>query len=246
LLKVQPKAFPEAKGEQPVFLLESPSIMEIDESQTLQAVSQNCASSRNIVIWVQFETVTMTPDSALELPSANSKIPVRPPGAFGKRKELTAADGHVLLFEYLEEHPLLLFYPGKTNTSNQRRIDICLGMGVVLQSWCLARDGNEQSFTDKLEQKHSGVKWKYGQIRMIPQDKPSPFIGSFPNNEPILSVESHLIRAPACAYDTKCSDFLLVLSPSGNWSIRHISGTLAVGQQQPLAKILPPLASNIK
>ena len=59
-------------------------------------------------------------------------------------------------------------------------------------------------------------------------------------------MESHLIRAPACSYDTKPTDFLLVWSPSGNWSIRRITGALAVGQQQPLVKIHPPLASTIK
>ena len=96
----------------PVFLLESPALRPIEQTRTLQDIVQSFQLTLNVVIWVQFELTSFVPDSATELASANSKLPVRPPGAFGRRKELTATDGHVLLLEYLEEHPLLHFYPG--------------------------------------------------------------------------------------------------------------------------------------
>ena len=98
-----------------MLLLETP-FRKVDASETILSIMQSAELTRNVVIWVQFEDVTVIPDSATELPSSNSKLPVRPPGAFGKKKELTAADGHVLLFEFLEENPLLRFYPGKTTS----------------------------------------------------------------------------------------------------------------------------------
>lgn len=132
---------------------------------------------------------------------------------------------------------------------------------MVLQTWCPLKEGRElQTIQEELERKYDATRWKYGQLKALPPDKPSPFIGPiqvrrllspsfakwFQNEEFVFSVESHLMRAPAYGYATPPTDFLLVRSPSGNWSLRRTNGTISVGQQQPLVKIQPPLASTIK
>ncbi|CAM8954121.1 unnamed protein product [Rhodiola kirilowii] len=43
---------------------------------------------------------------AQKLPGDNK--PLRPPGAFKKKADLSAKDGHIFLMEYCEERPLLL------------------------------------------------------------------------------------------------------------------------------------------
>ncbi|GJS20660.1 transcription initiation factor TFIID subunit 1 isoform X1 [Tanacetum coccineum] len=47
---------------------------------------------------------------AQKLPGENKSL--RPPGAFKKKSDLSARDGHVFLMEYCEERPLLLGNPG--------------------------------------------------------------------------------------------------------------------------------------
>ena len=53
-------------------------------------------------------------------------------------------------------------------------------MGVVLQTTCPTKEGKDvQTIQEQLEKKHEAVKWKYGQVKMHPAGKPSPFIGPF-------------------------------------------------------------------
>ena len=52
--------------------------------------------------------------------------------AVQKTKQLTATDGHILLLEYAEEHPLLLSRPGTLVQSHACRY---VSFGCVLLTW---------------------------------------------------------------------------------------------------------------
>ena len=65
------------------------------------------------VIWVVPSSVNPALSAVTQrLPPDTGEVPVRPPGAFKRLKDLTMGDGHVFLLEYFEENPLVLSNPG--------------------------------------------------------------------------------------------------------------------------------------
>lgn len=78
-------------------------------------------------------------------------------GGAQKKKDLTAAEGHVLLLEYLEEHPLLLSRPA---------------MGARLSSYYRKRfplDAWHQRLAAGAE------RWRLGQVDALQPDDEPPF-----------------------------------------------------------------------
>lgn len=62
----------------------------------------------------------------------------------------------------------------------------------------------------------------------------------------VFSIECNLFRAPACGYDPDKSQFLLMRTASGSYKLRNITGTILIGQQQPLHSIPDPMSSASK
>eukprot|EP00803_Ostreobium_quekettii_P003410 evm.model.scf_125.2 EVM.evm.TU.scf_125.2 scf_125:22519-35862(+) len=226
--QVEEKAFPEAGSRQPTFLSGS-NLQPLASTGPLPRAESKSAG-RQIVIWVVFPQIQMLSGSMLS-PKPDAKGPARPPRAFVKRKDLTAVDGHTIVMEYLEEHPLLLGYSG---------------MGVTLQTWYQAKDASDTGDQMLIEQNPKGKRWKLGAVKMLNSGETTPFLGGLQGGTSQLAVESPMFRSVSVAHDTAPTDFLLIRSPAGSLSLRKIKGTVAVGQQQPLIKIPQPAVSTIK
>ena len=162
--------------------------------------------------------------TAAALPPPASGAPTRPPGAFARRRDVTArGPGHVLLVEHMEECPAALGRPG---------------MGTRLAT-VYRKAGPADAGAPRPGR---GVpRWRLGAVEVLPRDAPCPFLlGSVPPGESVLSVDTGLARAPAAAHDPRASDFLLVRAPTGALALREITGALLVGQHEPLARVPPP------
>ena len=66
------------------------------------------------------------------------------------------------------------------------------------------------------------------------------FLGDVSPGSGRLAVESNMFRTPAAAHAAAASDFLVIRNASGALSVREITGSLAVGQQEPLRRIPQP------
>ncbi|GMH40598.1 hypothetical protein BSKO_08502 [Bryopsis sp. KO-2023] len=227
--QVKVKGFPDAGRVNPIFLT-GQDLRPISVDTTLRGMGLGEAAN-HIVVWVVFQDVQLLPVSASQLPKPDSKTPLRPPGAFGKRKDLTGMDGHLLLLEYMEENPLLFAYPG---------------MGFTIRTWHRQRDREDTDGALLAEDVAAGERWTVGAVKSISRDDPSPFIGTLEEGASRLSVEAPMFRSIASPMDAPPTDFLLIRSAAGALSLREITGTLAVGQQQPLVKIPQPATSALK
>ncbi|KAB1200081.1 Transcription initiation factor TFIID subunit 1 [Morella rubra] len=155
---------------------------------------------------------------AQKLPSENKSL--RPPGAFKKKSELSAKDGHVFLMEYCEERPLLL--------GN-------IGMGARLCTYYQKCAPDDQTGS-MLRNGNSSL----GHVIVLdPADK-SPFLGDIKPGCNQSSVETNIYRAPIFPHKVPSTDYLLVRSAKGKLSIRRIDKIDVVGQQEPLMEVISP------
>ncbi|KAL9680493.1 hypothetical protein QQ045_018372 [Rhodiola kirilowii] len=155
---------------------------------------------------------------AQKLPGDNK--PLRPPGAFKKKADLSAKDGHIFLMEYCEERPLLL---GNA------------GMGARLCTYYQKSAPNDQTaLTLKNSNKTLG-----SLIVLDPADK-SPFLGEIKPGCYQSSLETNMYRAPVFPHKVASTDYLLIRSAKGRLSIRRIDRVDAVGQQEPHMEVMSP------
>ncbi|KAL9679853.1 hypothetical protein QQ045_017724 [Rhodiola kirilowii] len=155
---------------------------------------------------------------AQKLPGDNK--PLRPPGAFKKKADLSAKDGHIFLMEYCEERPLLL---GNA------------GMGARLCTYYQKSAPNDQTaLTLKNSNKTLG-----SLIVLDPADK-SPFLGEIKPGCYQSSLETNMYIAPVFPHKVASTDYLLIRSAKGRLSIRRIDRVDAVGQQEPHMEVMSP------
>ncbi|KAG6652791.1 hypothetical protein CIPAW_05G030600 [Carya illinoinensis] len=150
------------------------------------------------------------------------KKSLRPPGAFKKKSELSAKDGHVFLMEYCEERPLLL--------SN-------VGMGARLCTYYQKSAPDDQ--TGSVLRNGNGSDSLGHVIALDPADK-SPFLGDIKPGYSQSSLETNMYRAPVFPHKVPSTDYLLVRSAKGKLSIRRIDRIDVVGQQEPLMEVMSP------
>ncbi|KAH9606122.1 hypothetical protein KSS87_007264 [Heliosperma pusillum] len=157
---------------------------------------------------------------------SNEKKSLRPPGAFKKKSDLSARDGHVFLMEYCEERPLLLGNPG---------------MGARLYTYYQKSSSDDQN-GDLLRSANSGLGTV---VTLEPADK-SPFLGDVKPGCSQSSLETEMFKAPVFRHRAASTDYLLVRSSKGKLSIRRIDNIHVVGQQEPLIEVMPPGSKNLQ
>ncbi|KAL5992406.1 hypothetical protein ACLOJK_013324 [Asimina triloba] len=145
--------------------------------------------------------------------------PVRPPGAFKKKSELSVKDGHVFLMEYCEERPLLL---GNT------------GMGARLCTYYQKSGPGDQTAALL----RNGCDTLGTVLTLDPADK-SPFLGDIKPGSSQSCLETNMYRAPIFPHKLASTDYLLVRSAKGRLSLRRIDKIYVVGQQVGLLSNAP-------
>lgn len=161
---------------------------------------------------------------AQRLPGENK--PVRPPGAFKKKSELSVKDGHVFLMEYCEERPLLL---GNA------------GMGARLFTYYQKLTSADQNAATL----RNGSKCVGTVVPVEPTDK-SPFLGDIKPGYSQSSLETNMYRAPVFPHKVASTDYLLVRSAKGKISLRRIDHLHVVGQQEPHMEVVTPGSKNLQ
>ncbi|MQL90431.1 hypothetical protein Taro_023034 [Colocasia esculenta] len=146
---------------------------------------------------------------AQKLPGENK--PLRPPGAFKKKSDLSVKDGHLFLMEYCEERPLLL--------GN-------IGMGARLCTYYQKSAPGDQS-ASSLRNGNSGL----GNVLTLDPADRSPFLGDIGPGSSQSSLETNMYRAPLFPHKVSSTDYLLVRSAKGMLSLRRIDKLYVVGQQ---------------
>ncbi|KAK9725200.1 hypothetical protein RND81_05G128200 [Saponaria officinalis] len=159
---------------------------------------------------------------AQKLPSEKKSL--RPPGAFKKKSDLSAKDGHVFLMEYCEERPLLL---GNA------------GMGARLYTYYQKSSSDDQN-GDLLRNSNSGL----GTVVALDTADKSPFLGDIKSGCSQSSLETEMYKAPVFPHRVASTDYLLVRSPKGKLSLRRIDKIHVVGQQEPLIEVMSPGSKN--
>ncbi|KAK6916163.1 Transcription initiation factor TFIID subunit 1, histone acetyltransferase domain [Dillenia turbinata] len=161
---------------------------------------------------------------AQKLPGENKSL--RPPGAFKKKSDLSAKEGHIFLMEYCEERPLLL--------GN-------VGMGARLCTYYQKSGPGNQTGTLMRNENHSSGTI----ITLDPADK-SPFLGDIKPGCSQSSLETNMYRAPIFPHKVSSTDFLLVRSAKGKLSLRRIDRINVVGQQEPHIEVIPPGSKGLQ
>ncbi|TVU48820.1 hypothetical protein EJB05_00098 [Eragrostis curvula] len=152
--------------------------------------------------------------------------PLRPPGAFRKKTDLSVGDGHVFLMEYCEERPLLL--------SNA-------GMGARLCTYYQKTTPADQTAAS-LRNNNDGL----GTVLAIdPADK-SPFLGDIRSGSHQSCIETNMYRSPIFPHKVAATDYLLVRSAKGVLSLRRIDKLHAVGQQEPHMEVFSQGTKNVQ
>ncbi|XP_020107589.1 transcription initiation factor TFIID subunit 1 isoform X2 [Ananas comosus] len=152
--------------------------------------------------------------------------PLRPPGAFKKKSELSVKDGHVFLMEYCEERPLLLGNAGM----GARLCTYYQKSAVGDQTAVSLRNGNNDLGTV---------------LTLEPADK-SPFLGDVGPGCSQSCLETNMYHAPIFPHKLSSTDYLLVRSAKGMLSLRRIDKLYVVGQQEPHMEVLSPGSKNMQ
>ncbi|KAJ7568940.1 hypothetical protein O6H91_01G053900 [Diphasiastrum complanatum] len=161
---------------------------------------------------------------AQRLPGENK--PMRPPGAFKKKSELSVKDGHVALMEYCEERPLLL--------GN-------VGMGARLSTYYRKLTSTDSTAATLRNDRGS---WVGVPLPLEPAEE-SPFLGNIRAGDTQSCLETNMYRAPAFHRKVASTDFLLVRSAKGKLSLRRIDSIHVVGQQEPHMEVIAPSSKSV-
>ncbi|XP_011622516.1 transcription initiation factor TFIID subunit 1 isoform X1 [Amborella trichopoda] len=152
--------------------------------------------------------------------------PLRPPGAFKKKSELSVKVGHVFLMEYCEERPLLL--------GN-------VGMGARLCTYYQKSSSGDQTATTL----RNGNNALGSVLALEPMDK-SPFLGDIKPSCSQQCLETNMFRAPVFPHKLSSTDYLLVRSAKGRLSLRRIDRLHVVGQQEPHMEVISPGSKGLQ
>lgn len=89
--------------------------------------------------------------------------------------------------------------------------------------------------------------WRTGAIEAVAPTEESPFLlGSIAPGKHQMAIESNMFRSPAVSHAAPVSDFLVIRAASGALSIREVTGSIVVGQQEPLRRVPPPSSKECR
>ncbi|XP_015082118.1 transcription initiation factor TFIID subunit 1 isoform X2 [Solanum pennellii] len=205
------------KLSEPVKIIYCGKELEDDKSLSAQNVPPNS------VLHLVRTRIHLLP-RAQKLPGENKSL--RPPGAFKKKSDLSAKDGHVFLMEYCEERPLLL--------GN-------VGMGARLCTYYQKLSPNDQQGT-LMRNGNTGL----GSVLTLDPSDKSPFLGDIKPGCSQSSLETNMYRAPIFQQKVSSTDYLLVRSTKGKLSIRRIDRIDVVGQQEPHMEVISPGSKGVQ
>ena len=231
--QLQPKLQRAFKAERPKLMVSAAKKMKPLKSQSnLGEIGENCLNLKgDVTFWMVTSKVSLI----LNANYRSFQEPRRPPGAFKSVRDLSIRDGHLFLFEYVEEHPLLL--------SNQ-------GMGMRLLSFYRKQDKRDEAWkhlrVPQVASPENGSWGKYGRVIPLDDSDDPPFLGDVQKGQHMLGVDCNLFRAPAFYHPVQSTDFLLIRSSLGRWMVREITSTLVVGQQEPRVKTPWPGSVQIR
>ncbi|MES1920772.1 hypothetical protein MHBO_002410 [Bonamia ostreae] len=138
--------------------------------------------------------------------------------------DVSAENGEIALFEYIEQRPCFLH-----NVGMAYRLHFYYREGAANEN--LPQTGKEETSHFKL------VKLKKAEA--------SPFLGEITTKESVLSVDNNLFRAPIARHRNKTTDFMLIRSSEKDkWLIRKIGAIYAVGQLQPKRLVFSPKSQS--
>ncbi|XP_039138858.1 LOW QUALITY PROTEIN: transcription initiation factor TFIID subunit 1-like [Dioscorea cayenensis subsp. rotundata] len=207
----------EFRSTEKVKIIYSGKELEDDKSLATQNVQPNS------VLHVVRTKIHLWP-KAQKLPGENK--PLRPPGAFKKKSDLSVKDGHVFLMEYCEERPLLL---GNA------------GMGARLCTYYQKFASGDQTLSSLRNGNHG----MGSLLTLDPADK-SPFLGDIGPGCSQSCIETNMYRAPVFQHKLSSTDYILVRSAKGTLSLRRIDKSYVVGQQEPHMEVLSPGTKNVQ
>lgn len=205
------------KVSEKVKVLYSGRELEDDISLSIQEVRPNS------VLHLVHTRIQIWP-KAQRLPGENK--PLRPPGAFKKKSDLSVKDGHVFLVEYCEERPLLL--------GN-------VGMGARLCTYYQKLAANDQT-ASSLRNGNNDL----GTVLTLDPTDRSPFLGDIGPGCCQSSLETNMYRSPIFPHKLFLSDYLLVRSSKGALSLRRIDKLYSAGQQEPHMEVLSPCSKSVQ
>ncbi|OEL16968.1 Transcription initiation factor TFIID subunit 1 [Dichanthelium oligosanthes] len=214
-LKVSKKL--EFKPSERIKLFYAGKELQDDISLTMQNVCPNS------ILHVVCTKVNLWP-KAQKLPGEDK--PLRPPGAFRKKADLSVKDGHVFLMEYCEERPLLL--------SNA-------GMGARLCTYYQKISPGDETATS-LQKNSDGL----GTVLAVDPADISPFLGDIRSGSHQSCLETNMYRSPIFPHQVSSTDYLLVRSGKGALALRRIDKIYAVGQQEPHMEVFSPGTKNVQ
>ena len=95
--------------------------------------------------------------------------------------------------------------------------------------------GGEREGRSWAEMHGDDSRWRVGHVTHLGPEEESPFLGAIKHGEGILSAEAgpHMFRTPAVPHSSLPTDFLLLRSSDGSYSLREATGCMALGQLQP-------------
>lgn len=228
------EGFKEAEGKQVSMYIpgRTPQFVPLDKSLLESGAAR--PSDQKIYLAAVFKDVTLLPTDTIDAPPDESNPALlKAPLAFKKQSEMSAAQpGRVVLLEYMEQRPPLL---GRA------------GMGARIVTYYRKTDDNDTRHLQlRNETKDALDKWKVGHVIGLGNDDDSPFLGEVSPGNTQVAIETGLFTAPACTYDPKSSDFLLIRSPTGVMYLREVTGTVTVGQELPMHRIPVPGSRDVK
>ena len=124
--------------------------------------------------------------------------------------DLTGKDGHLVLFEYSEEHPPLLSQPGMASKI--------------------------RNYYKRKNNKDAELDLEYGETVY---SHSFPFLGSLSPGSHLQAIENNMFRAPVYKHNPKSTDYLLLKS-GNRLLLRKCPVTFIVGQECPLQEVPNP------
>jgi transcription initiation factor TFIID subunit 1 len=92
-----------------------------------------------------------------------------------------------------------------------------------------------------------GERWRVGHVEALPPGDLTPFsLGALAPGQRQLAAECNMFIAPAFPYTPRSTDFLVVRLPTGALTLREITGTFVLGQQEPHMAVPAPGSKEAK
>lgn len=140
-----------------------------------------------------------------------------------KMRQLSGKEGKLILFEYTEQHPLIV---------------MGIGMGSRLRNYYRCMEGDDASNVIEKNLSH----FSEGEHVLLDPSDASPFLGNIEPGTSLQSLENKLFKVPIVKHANATTDFVLVRPnrDSNQWFIREPTAVFVAGQTQPQTEVPSP------